>query len=890
MQIIASAGSGKTEVVSQRITSLLEEGIDPKAIVAFTFTERAASSLKSRIEKRVSSKLGDEFLNRLNGMFVGTIHAYCFRLLQEHAPQYEAFDVLDEHRLTAFLTREAYSIGLVPKIDTKLYKAIQKFGVNLDVIENELLGSSQLPESLREVYENYLATLEGHRFLTYGQQIARAVEALQETHVFDRVHGHLRHLIVDEYQDINPAQEKLIQLLAQDPVQLCVVGDDDQSIYQWRGSDISNIITFKHRYAPVETFSIAINRRSRPSIIEAANDFAMTIQGRLAKQPMGSDRASSGKTELVSWTALDEHEQATTIARMTRALHDEHNYAFKDIAILSRGKVSFPALLEALEREKIPVQPGGRTLLFAQPEADLFGRTLCWLVDYDWRIGSYGWNTESVNLDDLVVRYGELFALQPAKRKAVREELSGWKDRVEEDAPANLVRDFYALLQAADVTSWDLADPWTVNRLGTLARCSQVLVDYEATRRRSKPKRGSPGEIRAPHDRGTKYYEWLARYIQNWARGAYADFEGEEDVELDAVDLTTIHQAKGLEWPVVFVPSLSARRFPTSMTGRTRDWLVPDQLFDRERYQGSVNDERRLFYVAMTRARDYLALSTFEFLTKAEPRSPFLNEVAGPTIERLTTLPPAPDPETGSVEHEILEISFSDVSAYQECGLSYRFRRRLGFQPPIVPELGYGKAVHHVLRHISEHVREFGKLPDRTELDSILDAEFYLPTATVLAHRQMRKRAEALIETYLSDWESDLHNTWMVERPFELHLGEATVSGRADVIIKEDGAGDESLAIVDYKTAADGHASHNFQLQVYTEAGRREDLNVTAAYVHDLKNATRFPVPVADDDIADATSKLRVLVHRLRAKDYAPSPGKACGYCDVKALCRYRID
>ena len=129
LQIIASAGSGKTEVVSQRITSLLEEGIQPRAIIAFTFTERAASSLKSRIEKRVATKLGEDFLNYLNGMFVGTIHSYCYRLLQGHVPQYEAFDVLDEHKLTAFLTREAYNIGLVPSIQRKLYKAIATFGI-----------------------------------------------------------------------------------------------------------------------------------------------------------------------------------------------------------------------------------------------------------------------------------------------------------------------------------------------------------------------------------------------------------------------------------------------------------------------------------------------------------------------------------------------------------------------------------------------------------------------------------------------------------------------------------------------------------------------------------------------------------------------------------------
>jgi DNA helicase-2/ATP-dependent DNA helicase PcrA len=249
MQIIAAAGAGKTEVVSQRVSSLLEAGVPPNGIVAFTFTERAARSLKSRIEERVQQRLGKDLLDGLNGMFVGTIHSYCFQVLQQHVPRYETYDVLDDHRLTAFLTREAYDIGLVPKIHDKLFKAIEIFGVNLDAVENELLRPEQLEDPFREVYERYLVTLEQNRFLTYGQQVAKAVEALNRPEVFAAVHGPLRHLIVDEYQDVNPAQEALIRLLGTKPVHVCVVGDDDQSIYQWRGADVGNIVGFAGRYA-----------------------------------------------------------------------------------------------------------------------------------------------------------------------------------------------------------------------------------------------------------------------------------------------------------------------------------------------------------------------------------------------------------------------------------------------------------------------------------------------------------------------------------------------------------------------------------------------------------------------------------------------------------------
>ena len=239
MQIIASAGSGKTEVVSQRVADLLAEGVRPDAIVAFTFTERAAAELKERIEARVMARLGSEALDRLNGLFVGTIHAYCFRLLQQHVPKYETYDVLDENQLTAFVSREARRLG-VRQLDpgNRLFASISAFLQSVEVVENELLDLDYLPDPFRSILENYHATLARYRLLTFGQQIRAAVDELERSDVERGVHGTLRFLIVDEYQDINPAQEELIRRLTGPDTELCVVGDDDQAIYQWRGSDV----------------------------------------------------------------------------------------------------------------------------------------------------------------------------------------------------------------------------------------------------------------------------------------------------------------------------------------------------------------------------------------------------------------------------------------------------------------------------------------------------------------------------------------------------------------------------------------------------------------------------------------------------------------------------
>ncbi|HUP68404.1 MAG TPA: 3'-5' exonuclease [Acidimicrobiales bacterium] len=163
--------------------------------------------------------------------------------------------------------------------------------------------------------------------------------------------------------------------------------------------------------------------------------------------------------------------------------------------------------------------------------------------------------------------------------------------------------------------SWDLSDPLAVNRLGTLARFTALLADYESVRRRARPDAATPGEQVGGQDRGDWYYRNLAIHIVNYAQGAYEGFDGEEDLELDAVDLTTVHRAKGLEWPVVYIPSMTAGRFPTTRTGQAQDWLVPRTMFDADRYEGSDADERRLFYVALTRARDWVSVSRHERVT-----------------------------------------------------------------------------------------------------------------------------------------------------------------------------------------------------------------------------------------------------------------------------------
>lgn len=882
LQIIASAGSGKTEVVSQRVADLLSDGVPTSAVVAFTFTERAAAELRQRIAERAEDRLGPAVLDQLGGLFVGTIHAYCFRLLQTRVPHYETYDVLDDHQLTAFLAREATRLDL-KRLDARgrLFGSIERFLRGVDVVENELLDPAAMPEPFRSVLVDYLDTLERYRLLTYGQQVVRAVAELEREAVRDSVHAELRHLIVDEYQDVNPSQDRLVQLLAGPRVEVCVVGDDDQAIYQWRGSDVANIVTFADRYPNVATFEITTNRRSRPGIIDVANAFAGTIPGRIEKT-MAAHRPASGGTEVAVWRAGDEQREAGWVAQMVLDLNDS-GVAYRDIAVLVRGRGAYRALVDTFATFDIPVQPGGRTGLFEQPEAQVLGRTFAWMTDIEWRpVRGPG---ALVQEDDLLDEYQAAFGLDGAARNRVRRFLREWRDAVpRKDRSADLVGELYELLAELDVRSWDVGNPLAVNRLGTLARFTALLADYESVRRRARPDAATPGEQVGGQDRGDWYYRNLAVHIVNYAQGTYEGFDGEEHLELDAVDLTTVHRAKGLEWPVVCIPSMTASRFPTTRTGQAQDWPVPRTMFAATRYEGSDADERRLFYVALTRARDWVSVSRHERVTtRAVGPSPYYRELRHHEADVAAVVPPPIDARSSG--DQAVELTYSELASFLDCALAYRLRALLGFQPRLAPELGYGKAVHHLLRTVADRTQATGRVPSANDIEAILDAGFFLPTANKPAHRQLKDAARRLIVEYVTTHADDLHRVWETERPFELHLDGVTVLGRADVILDREGGVPTALAILDYKTSTGVDADHGLQLQVYADAGRREGLDVRGAYVHDLKAGARVPVDVGDVAVAGAEARVQEAAERLRARDFTPSAGVRCRTCEVRTVC-----
>ena len=258
-----------------------------------------------------------------------------------------------------------------------------------------------------------------------------------------------------------------------------------------------------------------INRRSRPQIIDAANEFAQSIKGQLPKK-MGSYRAGA-EPEIVTWRAATEAEEADLTARTIVQLH-ERGYRYRDVAVLVRSSTSYDRLLEAFAEHDLPVQPGGRTGLVKEADAQLFGRTFAYLTGNPWRTDPYGNYGQSVSLKGLVSEYTSRFALDAGRSGRVQKRLADSKSEVDAPTgPANLVGSYYDLFGDCGVGYWNFDDPIVISRLGNLARCSAILADYESARRRARPDEKSAGDLIGDQNRYEWYYKNLAMHTQNWA-------------------------------------------------------------------------------------------------------------------------------------------------------------------------------------------------------------------------------------------------------------------------------------------------------------------------------------------------------------------------------------
>lgn len=902
LQIIACAGSGKTEFVSTRIAYLVAEGLaKPENIVAFTFTERAAEELKFRIRSKIRQLIGHQ--PDIGDLYVGTIHSFCFELLKEYVPGYRGFDVLDEGKRYSFILSIRNELGYNELEEWLTSSGAQKtYGVTkqtwvlntlirgIDIVREEMCQPEEISacDAFCKAMQAYDQKLLERKFLDFSSMMAHAVKKLEtDDAIQNEVRNRFTHITVDEYQDINPIQEKLIELLAGKDGNLCVVGDDDQSIYQWRGSTIDNILTFRKRYKNVFTYYLPTNHRSTDGIVNLSKELIAKNTQRLTKDIRACGKKSEPGDIYKSYFTYQKDEIDFIVDRIKNLIGTawidsnvpERGLAYSDIAIFFRS-VRYDArpYLEALDKAGIPYAVSGIGGLFEAPEVNIVFDILSYLGGFR-KIWDSDVGINIIPDPDSIYEYAKDTFLLPLKEdfittlQQLKEDYKG-KGRI-------ALQELYAdILMLLGVTAPNFHDDAHEIQMYNLGRLSQTISDYEGTRTYCTY-------------RDIERFCW---FIRHYAEGSYDAGAGEDPTRvINGVQVMTLHATKGLGFPIVFMP-FSVDRQPH----QTEPGFLDPSKFDFTRYHGSVEDERRLFYVGMTRAKKFLFTTASRdpgYHKRKKAPSQFFVELNDSYC--ITDLSPDPTPRKKlppqpSVADYRFPTNYSELSDYIRCEYDYKMRYIYGFNPVIVQALGYGKQIHNILNILHKITQQTGFIPTDPEIAQAVIDNFYLRYAADQQQDTLRKSALRSVLRYVGMWHEDFSLSVKTERPFEMDIDTALVSGSID-LLKRRYPKDDILEIIDFKTGKDRKLDEELHLQVqlYTIAAREAlSLNIEKAYVHflDDEKQQRVEILITPQQLNLAMQTIRDATTGITTRRFRRNPRnkKVCEGCDWRKICPRR--
>ena len=917
---LACAGSGKSRTLAYRIARLIAQGAVPQSIVAFTFTEKAADSIKRRVSQALKETKLDPKV--MGPMYIGTIHAYCQHLLGDIDALYRQHDVLDENRLRLFLISRYYQLGLDGFRDGTRGRGLAKSPRYFNVIaqvanawktaNDEMLDFKDIEvedQKLGALLQSIWDQLRENQYLDFSLMIRHVVEAISNGKPEAlKIIGSVNHLIVDEYQDVNPCQEMLISLIAQQTETLFVVGDDDQAIYAWRGADVSNILEFRNRYPNCSSHTLARNFRSTEPIVQASDCFVAAVLGpnRTFKKPLAHTNRFPQDCRVLPLFPDRTTEAAWVAERIQGLLQTAYQedgsggprgLTPADFAILMRstrlqeqdGNPCHAPFTEALADFDIPFSLGAGGAPFERIQTAVLRDTFELL-----RANPLHRPAVSQHFNESI-----LPAYPDADFRALVQVLSEWGSRIHRPVDSSRVRLYpqelmYDLLAALNLAESDFSDD-VMRDIGLFSLMLQdvetVYVSVDSERRFSS----------------------ILNFLQNSAEQGYNVSTDDLVQRPDAVTVSTVHKMKGLEFPCIFVVDAEAQRFPRNRSGYS-GWLpgtAVSSALARGAYQGTSAEEARLFYTAVTRAERFLYISGAVELPNGKRKnkpSPYAQKLAEhekvvSSMEGLPTDLPVAEPRR-RIEETNYPTSFSEIQYYLQCPRSYQFRERYGFKPIIKEMFGYGKTVHISIQKLHKLYPDVSPNPEQTE--QVVQDTFHLkhvpasrtPMANPGPYEVARTRATRITQSYVQEFGEDFVHERQIEATFEIPAEECTITGSIDLLLHEDEKGSILGAqVIDFKTMEGGPepddnvdlnwTNLSLQVQLYAMAAEQVlDKNAKTGSVHFLKDGKRIEIPITPEALDDALSNVEWAVKGILRSDFPMRPqANKCQQCEFNKLC-----
>ena len=625
--ILAGAGSGKTKVLTVRVAYLLAQGVNPYEILAITFTNKAAKEMKSRVEGLV----GDV----ANRIWLSTFHSFCAKFLRFEIDSFlgynSNFTIYDTSDSQAVIKAALKALNL----DDKYYPVGAMIAAISDA-KNKLLFASDFRKQARDfyqqkvadVYEYYERELRKNNALDFDDLLLVAVKLLQSNAtVLDKYSHRFRYVMIDEYQDTNHAQYLLAKLLASHWKNIAVVGDADQSIYAWRGADIQNILDFEKDYPNCTSIKLEQNYRSTKIILDAANAVIDNNEGRPEKN-LWTDKIEGAKIQ--HFTAQSEHEEAAFIGDTIAKKHDIHDVPYGDMAILYRTNAQSRVLEEALIKRALPYTMVGGTKFYDRKEIkDVLAYlrvlynpfddlSLLRIINVPKRsIGA----TTVAKLQDYAREKGTSLFMTLTQLHLIDSIKGKTKEKLEEFG----ILIFTLVSEMEDKTVLDILES-ILDRTGYLAQLEESTDPQDQARAENIGELLSVAkDFQDTYPSGT-----VEDFLEQVALVNDVDSFEQEEAK---VTLMTLHAAKGLEFPIVFLCGLEEGLFPHSRT-----LMNPEE----------IEEERRLAYVGITRAEKELYISnattrTVFGRTSSYLPSRFIDEIPEELVDGLRAKRKVPD-------------------------------------------------------------------------------------------------------------------------------------------------------------------------------------------------------------------------------------------------------
>lgn len=904
LQIIAGPGSGKSRVLIEKIKYLVDEQkYNSDKLLVVTFTTKASNELKERLRK--------DFGDKVENMYISTIHSFCQHMLEKFTSPLlgSTFSILDE-------TEQYIMINQFYRFKFKLDNFANQIGVSeLINLYNKLTENSVKPvELIKEIakhkenehYKRDLSIAQSYKYylefmldvndtkLDFALLQREFLRLLRyDENILNEVRNMFDYILIDEYQDTSPIQDEIFKLIAEPKFNITVVGDEDQSLYSFRGASIENFYNFNKKYGnkdkKVEIKKLETNYRSSKDIVSIYDNFMK--DNRVFEKQIKSKKGEFSKPILI--TGNEDNEEAKQVVEFIKKLVDSKKAKYGDISILFNSVRNYSGpFVEYMKELNIPYEIKGDSALFEEDEVfDLF-IIMAYLNEFEFPDKKYYdgyryWNIFSsklLNLSEESVKIlKELLQKEPLSEIISEDRLRNLK--IEQQDIKTLIslknlrtniskrkkkfqlKIFYELLDILNY-HYRIYSEFVKNnrsefievRLKNIAKFSDMINKFENN-----------------HTNGSGFKN-LFFHFHNLPPDKMEDTASFEE-QLDVVQLMTVHQSKGLEFPIVIMAGVIGKYYSHNNKDRKDLIEIPKHLLLNQEKENSYNkkEKERLFYVGISRAKDLLVISTSD--EKGVKPSSFISEIGNDSFIETK------DYDKKIIEHfdkekEKIHLTYSGVNAYVDCGFRFWLTYIIGFSTPQKASQKYGVIVHNCLKNIHLMMKE-GQKVEITDIIDVVDV-YCRDEETISKYR------DNLID-YLANYVDKIPNfikqILEVETPFSYIEKDLVIKGQADLVIENK---DNEIEIIDYKSfrkAGLGKVNVDTQLRIYNIGLKNQikdkygrDVGKLSAYT--IEDNFRQPYSNTIQDIENTKKVCKSIVKDIENKVFKRNFGGA--FCNTR--------